>query len=92
MPEFRHSIQAALSAFPSALRLRDGAENGECVEMTTQQVYRTGEVAPESGVYRLVSCECVSPAQLEIPLAKGERFPPCRTCHGAVTWQFVRPA
>lgn len=57
--------------------------------------YHTGETCPESGVYRLVNCDkwgC-SKAQREIPLSKGERFPPCRNCGtGRAEWKLVRKA
>ena len=50
------------------------------------------QVCPESGVYRLVQDEGRSEDQKEIPLTKGEKFPPCRNCTGKVTWEFVRKA
>jgi hypothetical protein len=55
-------------------------------------VYHTAQTNPQSGVYRLVSCTEVSPAQYEIPLSKGETFPPCRSCRGAARWKLVRLA
>ena len=58
--------------------------------------YQTGQRAPVSGVYRFVRmltgfCVITSGAR-EIPLAKGEAFPPIRGCHGSVVWQLVRYA
>jgi len=47
---------------------------------------RTGELCPESGVYE---SDC---HKNQIPLSKGERFPPCGTCKKAANWTFVRKA
>lgn len=47
---------------------------------------RTGEICTVSGIYR-------DSRGHEIPLSKGERFPPCATCGGvAVVWTLVRKA
>jgi len=59
--------------------------------------FNIGEVCPESGVYRLKdTCkqdpETKSEEQREIPLTKGEKFPPCKNCKGKVVWEFVRRA
>lgn len=59
-------------------------------------VYKTGDVVPVSGVYRFVKssdpdCEPTEEA-LEVPLSRGERFPPHRRCHGAEEWEFIRKA
>lgn len=60
--------------------------------------FHIGEVCPESGVYRLKGKDCAegggceSEEQREIPLTKGERFPPCRNCKGPVVWEYVRRA
>jgi hypothetical protein len=56
--------------------------------------FHTGETCIESGVYRYVNCNgfSCSPGQYEIPLSKGERFPPCKGCKTAVTWKLVRYA
>ena len=61
--------------------------------------FNIGEVCPESGIYKLISscmvgekCD-ISEKQYTIPLAKGEKFPPCRNCQGRdVKWEFVRKA
>ena len=61
--------------------------------------FKIGEVCQESGIYRLVSvcdisgkCE-ISDEQKTIPLAKGEKFPPCKSCSsGNVKWEFVKKA
>jgi hypothetical protein len=59
-------------------------------------LFRTGQEAPLSGVYRFgesTDAECEpTPGALEIPLSRGERFPPHRRCRGAVIWELVRPA
>ena len=60
--------------------------------------FKIGEVCPESGIYRLKDSdcaegkECVSEEQREIPLVKGHRFPPCKSCKGKVVWEYVRKA
>jgi len=60
--------------------------------------FKIGQVCEESGVYRLkncaqnANCSNKSEEQREIPLAKGEKFPPCRTCDGDIVWEFVRKA
>lgn len=59
--------------------------------------FNIGEVCPESGVYRLKDRDCKgdgckSEEQREIPLTKGEKFPPCKNCKGPVIWEFVRHA
>lgn len=61
-------------------------------ELKRGDTFHIGEVCPESGVYRLKDCTCISEEQREIPLAKGHRFPPCRNCTGEVTWEYVRRA
>lgn len=58
--------------------------------------FRTGQEAPLSGVYRFVEsddadCE-PTPEAMEIPLSRGERFPPHRRCRGAVIWELSRRA
>ncbi|MDK2920158.1 MAG: hypothetical protein PWQ37_2891 [Candidatus Petromonas sp.] len=45
----------------------------------------TGSICQQSGVYKCPKCSN------EIPLAKGNRFPPCNK-HGAVNWKLVRKA
>ena len=63
----------------------------------TSQEYRTGERAPESGIYAYVrhteqsNCE-PTPGEREIPLARGEAFPPDRRCNAPAVWRLVRPA
>jgi hypothetical protein len=49
---------------------------------------RTGEKCQDSGVYR-----CTTHSTNEIPLAKGNTFPPCSRGEGhATTWTLVRRA
>jgi sporulation protein YlmC with PRC-barrel domain len=71
-------------------------EKGVSLGMTV----KTGSAAPASGVYRFVhhdgqkgKTEC-SPSmdEREIPLAKGERVPPVRSCGKGATWKLVRAA
>ena len=58
--------------------------------------FHTGERAPVSGVYqyvRHVSGSCgYTPAEKEIPLSKGEIFPPHRSCSKSVVWKLIRYA
>ncbi len=55
-----------------------------------KQIFRTGEVAPVTGIYRVVH------AGHRLPhhgiLLRGEKFPPCRTCLDAVTFMLLRAA
>ena len=46
---------------------------------------KTGEVCPESGVWRVVA-----PDSTTAPIAKGDRMPPYR--QKAVTWELTRYA
>jgi len=57
--------------------------------MSQRRRYHSGEICPESGLYRLISHKGVSDKQAEIPLTKGERFPPCRNCTEPVEWELV---
>lgn len=54
--------------------------------------FKIGQICPESGVYRIKGCKCVSEEQREIPLVKGHTFPPCKNCSHPVTWEYVRRA
>ena len=57
--------------------------------------YKTGEICPTTGQYGYVrhieSCGC-SPTQEErvIPLEKGERFPPIKSCGNGAYWKLLR--
>lgn len=71
-------------------------EKGTSLGMTV----KTGSQAPVSGIYRFVShtgdgakADC-SPSmdEREIPLAKGERVPPVKTCGKGAEWKLVRAA
>ncbi len=54
--------------------------------------FKIGQNAPESGVYRIKGCSCCTEEQREIPLVKGHKFPPCKSCKHEVVWEFVRHA
>lgn len=60
--------------------------------MIAKKHFSPGEICPESGIYRLVHNINVSHEQSEIPLTKGERFPPCRNCSEPVSWELVYSA
>ncbi len=65
-----------------------------------KNTFNIGEICPESGVYKIVNCEClinggcdISVEQYTIPLAKGNKFPPCRSCAGkSLKWELVQKA
>ena len=68
---------------------------GSYIMLKRGDTFNIGEVCEESGVYRLkgkCASSCGSEEQREIPLTKGEKFPPCRSCKGKVVWEFVRQA
>jgi len=57
--------------------------------------YRTGEKAAVSGRYDFVrhtsedtSCQPTE-GERSIPLTKGERFPPCRSCASGAVWRLA---
>ncbi|MHB1418718.1 MAG: hypothetical protein ACYCX4_03900 [Bacillota bacterium] len=50
----------------------------------------TGTINQQSGVYACPKCKQQGKKN-EIPLSKGEKFPPCNT-HGGVDWVLVRKA
>ena len=57
----------------------------------------TGQTCQTSGVYRFVrhmsSCRCTPTAEeREIPLSRGETFPPCRSTSTGVVWKLIRYA
>ena len=60
--------------------------------MTIKKQFSPGEICPESGVYRLVHNTSVSNEQSEVPLTKGERFPPCRNCSEPIFWELAYSA
>ncbi len=56
--------------------------------MATETSGRTGETCIQSGVYK-----CSTHPSNEIPLAKGNQFPPCSVSGGHGTnWVLVRKA
>lgn len=63
------------------------------MDLKRGQVFHTGEICVESGVYRLKNCKkCQTLEQHEIPLSKDKTFPPCRNCATGAVWEFVRRA
>jgi hypothetical protein len=44
------------------------------------QEHRSGQIVPESGVYRVTHLSAHAGAQLEVRLIKGRRFPGCPYC------------
>jgi hypothetical protein len=64
---------------------------------TAEQEFITGERAPISGVYGFVrptGSEPCTPTdeEREIPLSRGEAFPPIRSCAEGAVWRLVRKA
>ncbi len=51
---------------------------------------KTGTICEQSGVYLCPKCQPEG-TRNEIPLSRGERFPPCQA-HGGVEWTLVRKA
>ncbi|AKG53767.1 antigen [Dehalogenimonas sp. WBC-2] len=73
--------------------------NNETVNLG--QMFKTGHIAPVSGVYRYVShsgekdhaVECIPSAnEMEIPVSKGETLPPVRSCGKGAMWRLIRLA
>lgn len=58
--------------------------------------FRTGEVCPASGRYRFdgyldgTKSPPPKPEEMEIPLSKGERFPPIRSSGKSCWWKLVQ--
>ncbi len=58
--------------------------------------FKIGEICTESGIYKLEEHSVGSgnaqrsEAQKEIPLSKGEKFPPCRDCKEEVLWVLIK--
>ena len=44
------------------------------------QAHRSGQIVPESGVYRVTHASAHAGAQLEVRLIKGRHFPACPCC------------
>ena len=63
---------------------------------TIGTTFKTGENAPVSGDYRFVShidgTTNHTPAETLIPLAVGEKFPPCKSCDKGAYWRLERYA
>jgi hypothetical protein len=59
-------------------------------------LYKTGEKAPVSGVYKFVrhtdGTTHATPAEQRIPLTRNETFPPCRSDNKAAYWTLERYA
>ncbi len=59
--------------------------------------FRTGKRAPVSGVYEFERCIDSTPhnptaEERQIPLSKGEVFPPLKSVNKGVIWKLVRRA
>jgi hypothetical protein len=52
------------------------------------ETYKTGEVAPYSGIYRVMHSEHRLPH--EVTLLRGHSFPPCSQCGNNVTFNLLR--
>ncbi|MEM9347455.1 MAG: YjzC family protein [Planctomycetota bacterium] len=64
----------------------------------TTKLYKTGQSCPQSGVWAFVkytdgtTYPSPKPEEREIPLAKGETFPPIRSSGKGCWWRLVRDA
>jgi hypothetical protein len=61
------------------------------------ETFTTGQTAPVSGTYEFVRhigpTSCTPTAEeRQIPLSRGETFPPHRSCNKGVVWQLIRYA
>lgn len=59
-------------------------------DMSKERIYRTGELIPASGIYRVVHLEHRLPH--EVTLLKDEQFPRCAKCASAVTFELLQAA
>ena len=50
----------------------------------------SGTLAPISGLYKYTTCE-ENGVKQEVTLAKGDKVPPCKQCHGS-QFRLVRKA
>jgi hypothetical protein len=55
---------------------------------TEMKKLKVGDEVPESGIYRVSHRQHRVPH--EVTLLKGECFPPCQKCDGAVSFKMVR--
>ena len=63
-----------------------GYPERRCSEMAT--TYRSSEVIPVSGIYRVLHAQHRLPH--EVTLVEGQTFPPCAKCHEEVRFELVR--
>jgi hypothetical protein len=99
--EFPRSTRGSFFELLLGLRNEDSCAPTESLFRSTPVVRlmpKTGEIADRSGVYRFaghlgggMGCHPTA-EEKEIPLAKGERFPPIRSCQKGAQWEFVRDA
>jgi hypothetical protein len=89
--KFVNYICASLLPAQRQLRKMKRKEVGSMSNIGEQ--FTTGENAPVSGVYRYVRHaqeDCTNKIQdHQIPLSRGEKFPPHRTCSGGVIWELA---
>ena len=66
--------------------------------MSAPHRYRTGETCPRRGIYGFdgyldgTSTPSPTAEEREIPLSRGETFPPIKSSEKACYWVFVRDA
>ena len=58
-------------------------------EQPRPEIFRPGEMAPVSGIYRVVHKSGHRPAH-EVMAIRGEHFPTCRVCRNEVEFRSVR--
>ncbi len=56
----------------------------------TGEIYETGVIAPETGIYRVVHSMHRLPH--EVVILRGQRFPKCQLCMDSVLFELVHRA
>lgn len=57
---------------------------------SSEEIFRTGELAPETGIYRVVHTGHRLPH--EVVILKGQRFPRCSKCTSSVLFELAHAA
>ena len=71
--------------FPPCTNCGDATWMNVAVAGEAGQTYGIGGDSPESGLFLCIKC-----MKQIIPLAKGDNFPPCASCHASgIVWQMI---